>query len=40
MNIFPIDETYPENRIVLDFFDNSRFIQVGSGAIDPQRAHS
>lgn len=33
---FPIDETYPKNRIVLDFFDNSRSIQVGTGAIDPQ----
>jgi hypothetical protein len=32
---FPIDETYPKSRIVLDFMDNRRYIQVGTGALDP-----
>jgi hypothetical protein len=31
----PIDETYPEDRIVFDFSNNKRSIQVGTGAIDP-----
>jgi hypothetical protein len=36
----PIDETYPKDRIVLDFgsasSDSTRYIQVGTGAIAPQ----
>lgn len=32
----PIDETYPEERIVLQYFyNNKRTIHVGTGAIDP-----
>jgi hypothetical protein len=32
----PIDETYPEDRIVLQYFyNNKRTIHVGTGAIDP-----
>jgi hypothetical protein len=33
---FPIDETYPASRMVFDFFGNTRNIQIGKGAIDPQ----
>lgn len=32
----PIDETYPEDRIIFDFIDNKRTIQVGTGAIEPE----
>ena len=33
----PIDETYPADRIVLQyFFDNIRKIHIGTGAIDPE----
>ena len=31
----PIDETYPEDRIVFDFSGNTRSVQVGADAIDP-----
>lgn len=34
---FPIDETYPKDRIVLRFFPNQkRDIQVGTAAVDPE----
>ena len=33
----PIDETYPQDRIVLQYFyNNKRTIHVGTGAIDPE----
>ncbi|MCB0132439.1 MAG: hypothetical protein KDD78_16370, partial [Caldilineaceae bacterium] len=32
----PIDETYPADRIVFEFGENKRKIQVGTGAVDPQ----
>jgi hypothetical protein len=32
----PIDETYPEDRIVLDFRRNVRTIKVGTGALAPE----
>lgn len=36
----PIDEAYPKDRIVFDFGNatshNTRYIQVGAGALDPQ----
>ncbi len=32
----PIDETYPKERIVFEFMSNKRWIQVGSGAVDPE----
>ncbi|MCP4425201.1 MAG: hypothetical protein GY803_11960 [Chloroflexi bacterium] len=32
----PIDETYPKERIVFEFADNKRTVQVGSGGIDPE----
>lgn len=31
----PIDETYPADRILFSFFDSTRSIQVGAGAIEP-----
>ncbi|MCB0127078.1 MAG: hypothetical protein KDE31_35445 [Caldilineaceae bacterium] len=31
----PIDETYPEDRILFDFSNNKRSIQVGTGALEP-----
>lgn len=31
----PIDETYPQDRIIFEFMNNKRYIQVGTGAIDP-----
>jgi len=31
----PIDETYPEDRILFDFSGNKRSIQVGTGALEP-----
>ncbi|MCB9420712.1 MAG: hypothetical protein H6667_12970 [Ardenticatenaceae bacterium] len=31
----PIDETYPKDRIIFEFMNNKRYIQVGTGAIDP-----
>ncbi|MBK8904156.1 MAG: hypothetical protein IPM53_23455 [Anaerolineaceae bacterium] len=32
----PIDETYPKDRFVFEFANNKRYIQVGSGALDPE----
>lgn len=32
----PIDETYPQDRILLSFFNNTRNIQVGAGAPAPK----
>lgn len=32
----PIDETYPKDRIILEYMNNKRYIQVGTGAIDPE----
>ncbi|MEM7799170.1 MAG: hypothetical protein AAF633_08275 [Chloroflexota bacterium] len=32
----PIDETYPEDRIVMEFRRNTRGIKVGTGAIAPE----
>lgn len=32
----PIDETYPRDRILLDFFGGKRRLEVGTGAIDPE----
>lgn len=32
----PIDEAYPKDRIVFEFMENKRKIQVGTGAIDPE----
>jgi len=32
----PIDETYPKERIVFEFMNNKRLVQVGSGAVDPE----
>lgn len=32
----PIDETYPKDRIVLEFMNNKRYIQVGTGQLDPK----
>ena len=34
-DFFPIDETYPEDRIVLTFAQTKRKIQIGTGAIPP-----
>ncbi len=31
----PIDETYPKDRIIFEFANNKRYIQVGMGAVDP-----
>lgn len=32
----PIDETYPRDRILLDFFGGTRRLEVGTGAVDPE----
>lgn len=32
----PIDETYPQSRILFDFTQNKRSIEVGMGALDPE----
>ncbi len=31
----PIDETYPKDRIVFEFMHSRRYVQVGTGALDP-----
>lgn len=32
----PISETYPKDRIVFDYANSQRYVQIGAGAIDPE----